>query len=177
MYVDCIALYIMAESTLISIRLPNDLLEKVDQRVEALKLSNRGMNRTYLVIDALEQILGITSNDLVFLSNTVLDSSEIDQKIENAVAPLRVELDALKNQINLIKSAPIASSPKRSTPRAKVERVADVNKPDSPTCPNCQSTETRYRGRGQLRADGTRNYRYGCKSCKKTFATDPDRAA
>ena len=128
---------------LVSYKLPENLIETLKAEAE-----KRGASQTALIIQGLQHVLGIASDTA---PNAALDAADIDERLESAIAPLRLEVDALKAAIEALQNVP---------------RKAPVHS-DVQGCPKCGSSNIAPWGKGRLRADGSQGRKIMCNTCKK----------
>ena len=84
----------MSKSTLVAVRVPFEILERLDSEVLERLATDRKSNRSQLILDALEAYLSQTAldNDLV----RVASNSEL---IEAAINPLKLEMEVLRGKL------------------------------------------------------------------------------
>lgn len=93
----------MAESKVVSIRIPQDLLDAVDQLAAIRYPSRRGgePNRSQLILDALETYVANTdeSEDNRHTASYEIVETQIDALVDKKLAPLREKLAALESAL------------------------------------------------------------------------------
>lgn len=91
----------MANSTPVAVRVPDDLLKLLDSKVNEKKATDRKVNRSQLILDAVEAYLGNTILDTVSMPNsqTVLDSKTLSDIVESALTPIRQEMEDLRGKL------------------------------------------------------------------------------
>ena len=142
-----------------SYKLPENLIETLKAEAE-----KRGATQTALMIQGLQHVLGIASS-------TAVDAADIDLRIESAIAPLRLEVDALKAAIEALRiriaNQPtyLQNQPSENAPTSVVKKAAV--RLDATICPKCESGNTAPWGKGRLRSDGTRGHKIMCGACKR----------
>jgi len=90
---------------LASYKLPENLIETLKAEAE-----KRGTSQTALLVQGLQHVLGIASDAAL---GTALDVSDIDLRIESAIAPLLTELGELKANLGKFKPKSKGFAPDR----------------------------------------------------------------
>ena len=99
------------------------------------------------------------------------DITLIDERLDSAIAPLRLEVDALKaemeslhlrmaNQPSTIQNQPSEDAPQGIPIKTPVRS-------DVPICSKCGSSDIARWGKGRLRSDGSQGRRVLCGGCGK----------
>lgn len=93
----------MAESKVVSIRIPQDLLDAVDQLAALRYPSRRGgePNRSQLILDALETYVANSDDSVVnrhTVSNEIVET-QLGALVDEKLAPLRERLFALESAL------------------------------------------------------------------------------
>lgn len=89
----------MAESRVISVRIPDEILKAIDEAAEQ-KYPVRGKatpNRSQFILDAVEFYLAHEQQEAT-VSDTVVDEV-VEEKVSTAIAPLVKEIEELKARL------------------------------------------------------------------------------
>ena len=89
----------MSKSTLVAVRVPFEILERLDSEVLERLATDRKSNRSQLILDALEAYLSQTAldNDLVRVASNSDES--LTELIEAAIHPIRLEMEVLRGKL------------------------------------------------------------------------------
>ena len=89
----------MSKSTLVAVRVPFEILERLDSEVLERLATDRKSNRSQLILDALEAYLSQAplDNDLVRVASNSGES--LTELIEAAINPIRLEVEDLRGKL------------------------------------------------------------------------------
>ena len=89
----------MSKSTLVAVRVPSEILERLDSEVLERLATDRKSNRSQLILDALEAYLSQTAldTDLVRVASNSEDS--LTELIEAAIHPIKLEMEDLRGKL------------------------------------------------------------------------------
>jgi len=89
----------MSKSTLVAVRVPSEILEKLNKEVKDRLATDRKSNRSQIILDALE----------AYLSQTLLDNDPVREpsnNVENltelilaAIEPMKLEMEVLREKL------------------------------------------------------------------------------
>ena len=89
----------MSKSTLVAVRVPSEILEKLNKEVKDRLATDRKSNRSQIILDALE----------AYLSQTLLDNDPVREpsnNVENltelilaAIEPMKLEMEVLRGKL------------------------------------------------------------------------------
>jgi metal-responsive CopG/Arc/MetJ family transcriptional regulator len=103
----------MANSKTISVRVPEDLLSKIDHLAQEKYKSHKGVpNRSLVILDAIDAYCNALSDNVkeyngITLSHTV--TIEQFQSLQEVVCSLTEDLNALKSQVMMVSDTAIAN--------------------------------------------------------------------
>jgi|GEM_PF-980756 len=103
----------MSNSTLVAVRVPSEILGRLDSRVKEESATNRKANRSQLILDALEAYLSQTALDIVLPGQTALDVVSTQGQIESAIAPIAAQMEELKASLGKFKPKSKGFAPNR----------------------------------------------------------------
>ena len=90
----------MAESKVVSLRIPQDLLSAIDRLAQIKYPSRRGgePNRSQLILDFIESGIQKTADDTVINRHTVATDAlgQLDALVDKKLAPIHAKLNALE---------------------------------------------------------------------------------
>ena len=91
----------MAESKVVSLRIPQDLLSAIDRLAQIKYPSRRGgePNRSQLILDFIESGIQNTGDDTVINRHTVATDAilgQLDALVDKKLAPIQAKLNALE---------------------------------------------------------------------------------
>jgi len=89
----------MSKSTLVAVRVPSAILDRLDSKVSERLATDRKSNRSQLILDALEAYLSQTALDTDSVSQAVLDSVSIQEQILAAIEPMKLEMEVLREKL------------------------------------------------------------------------------
>ena len=84
----------MSKSTLVAVRVPSEILERLDSEVLERLATDRKSNRSQIILDALEAYLSQTALDTDLVR--VASNSEL---IEAAIHPIKLEMEDLRGKL------------------------------------------------------------------------------
>ena len=103
----------MSKSTLVAVRVPSEILERLDSEVLERLATDRKSNRSQLILDALEAYLSQTALDIVLPGQTALDVVSTQGQIESAIAPIAAQMEELKASLGKFKPKSKGFAPNR----------------------------------------------------------------
>lgn len=94
----------MAESKVVSIRIPQDLLDAIDRLAAVRYPSRRGKepNRSQVILGFIEQGIQTTDDDTVSVSNTVsteVIETRLNVLVDEKLSPIQEKLAALESEL------------------------------------------------------------------------------
>jgi hypothetical protein len=140
------------------IRIPSDLLEKIDKRAIA------GKTRTDIVIELLRAGLALEQSE----QRIEVDRfTVLDRRITELEALVKQLLDERKTIVEQPSKNALESASADEAVGAIVTKAA-IATGDEVICPKCGSGNTAHWGRGKVRKNGTRANKLMCHTCGKT---------
>lgn len=88
----------MSNSYLVALRVPTDLLERLDSKVSERLATDRKANRSQVILDALEAYLSQTLSNTDTQSQT-LSNTDLRSQILEVIEPLRLEMEKLRGKL------------------------------------------------------------------------------
>lgn len=141
----------------IGVRLPNELVERLDARAK-----EKGVTRTDIITELLESGLGVkhVKDDRLSLLESKLNEIELSLEALSSALP-----KPKNDRFSVVRSLP----PPRENGLERTRN--DSTASDAPACPKCPHKPMRREGRGKRRKDGTRSQRWKCKECGAMIST------
>ena len=116
----------MANSKTVSLRIPSELLGKIDQLAEEKYSSHKGVpNRSLAILDAITHYLETVSCSESRNDNAVQDTVDVDrfQALEKIVYSLSDEIALLKNKLNTLHDNVVTNKMPSLVPNEILDRV------------------------------------------------------
>ena len=89
----------MSKSTLVAVRVPSEILEKLNKEVKDRLATDRKSNRSQLILDALEAYLSQTALDTDSVRVASNSDESLTELILAAIEPMKLEMEVLRGKL------------------------------------------------------------------------------
>ena len=89
----------MSKSTLVAVRVPSEILEKLDKAVKDRLATDRKSNRSQIILDALEAYLSQTALDTDSVRVASNSDESLTELILAAIEPMKLEMEVLRGKL------------------------------------------------------------------------------
>jgi len=89
----------MSDSTSVTVRVPFEILERLDSKVSERLATDRKSNRSQIILDALEAYLSQTALDTDLVRVASNSDKSLTELILAAIEPMKLEMEVLREKL------------------------------------------------------------------------------